>query len=272
MVMTDVPASVFRALRDRPGRGDDVLRFDAGRLEIALPGGPPTDVRPVPDGQWRETFLRLEGVTGRLYRDLRRAGDNRRVRLTHYDRTLEIEVATGSPHDYVSRLLFAFVSAWCEEFSIDVRPSGSATWWADGVPGVDPDDLPGLEADETFHVRSFEAVRGRDRLRIANGDPPPDLAVEVVFSSPLNGKERTYAALGVGELWVWRDDALTVRTLADGGEFMAAADSPNLPGFPFALAAGLIARRNEGSQTELLREFREAVRPAAGREESGAAG
>ena len=257
-----VSRAVYEALRDRPGRGGERLRFDpekrGGLLEIALPDGPPADVTPVPVGDWRETFVRLHEVPWSLYRELRHAGDDRRVRMTYYRRTLELEVVNGTPHEFVRTLLTNMVALYALARDIDTRPSGSATWWPDEIPGVAPDDLHGLEGDETFHIRSFETVRGRGALSVAAGDPPPDLAVEVVFSSPLNGKEIVYAALGVGELWVWRDDALNVSTLADGA-YAPADDSPNLPGFPFALAADLIARRDELGQTELLRRFRGAL-------------
>ena len=257
-----VPWRVYEALADRPaGSRAERYVYDRGLLEIELPNGPPADVVAPPPGGWREEFVRLHDVPGWVYEELAAIDGNEHVRLTYSDGTLEIEVPTGVAHERVSRIIGAMILAFADLRGIDFFVSGAATW----RPAADPPDPsagrrpPGLQGDETFHIRSFEAVRGVAEPSPAAGDPPPDLAVEVVFGSPLRRKREIYAELGVGELWVWERGALTASVLTDAGAYAPAADSPNLPGFPFALAADLIARRDELGQTELLRRFREAV-------------
>ena len=256
-----VPRDLYVELSDRPDRlRSERFTFDEGLLEIVTRGGE------APPGDWREQFVRLEGVPGQIYLDLLAAEGNEHAYFTYSDGVLEIEVPTGFPHENVAELLKALVVLWVVERNVEFRPTGSADLVLRGLPR-------GLRGDSSHYVRSVAAVAGRGEIDLDAEDPPPDLAVEVVFSSPLNRKEEVYAALGVGELWVWRDDALAVRTLDDGGGgYTAAADSPNLPGFPFALAADLIARRDEVGQTELLRRFREAVRPAADPTKAGGRG
>ena len=255
-----VPWDLYVELSDRPDRlRSERFTFDEGLLEIVTRGGD------LPPGDWREQFVRLEGVPGQAYLDLLAAEGNEHAYFTYSDGVLEIEVPNGFPHENVAELLKALVVLWVVERNIEFRPTGSADLVLRNLPR-------GLRGDSSYYVRNVAAVAGRGEIDLDAGDPPPDLAVEVVFSSPLNRKEEVYAALGVGELWVWRDDALTVRTLAEGGDYAPAADSPNLPGFPFALAADLIARRDEVGQTELLRRFREAVRPAADPTKAGGRG
>ena len=217
----------------------------------AAPAPPPAAQNHAPPTAvpWRETRTLLHGVPWELYRALGDLPHNRHVRLTYDRGTLEIEVTTGVSHESVSRLLFAFVSAFLDERQTSFRPTGAATW-------ARPDLTRGLEGDETFYIAGFDAIRGKDQPDLSAGDPPPDLAVEVVFSSPLLDKPAIYAALGVPEVWTWRDGTFTVRVLGDGGEYAVAEDSAALPGFPFPLAAALIERRADAGQNELVAEFR----------------
>ena len=252
----DVPGEVYRALREIDAhRGDVRLTYGGpsrgGWLEIERFAGPPADVTPPPPGGWREEFIRLRGVPGWVYLALLETEGNEHAYFAYSDGVLEIEVPNGFPHENVSELLKLMVGFFVVERNIEFRPTGSADLVLRGLPH-------GLRGDSSYYVRSVAAIAGRGEIDLDGGDPPPDLALEVVFSSPLNGKEAIYAALGVGELWVWRNDALTVRTLTDGA-YAPAGDSPNLPGFPFALAADLIARRDELGQTEALRRFRETI-------------
>ena len=228
--------------------GAEPPRAERPGSAVSAPPVTPVPARPVPV-PWAETRILLHGVPWELYERLRDLPENRHVRLTYDRGDLEIEVPTGVPHENVLWLLGAIIGEFAEMRDVEFRPTGSASW--------DRPDLPrGLRGDATFYIQHFDAVRGKDQPDLAAGDPPPDLAVEVVFSSPLLNKAAIYAALGVPELWTWRDGAITVRVLNEAGEYEPAADSRALPGFPFALAAGLLERRAEAGQNELLREFR----------------
>jgi hypothetical protein len=61
----------------------------------------------------------------------------------------------------------------------------------------------GLEPDEWYH---------RDRV----AGEVPDLALEVVVSSPLLDKLEVHAGIGVREVWVWKNGAIEVFTLRRG--------------------------------------------------------
>ena len=258
-----VPWRVYRALGGRPvGSRPERYVYHQGLLEIELPNGPPADVVAPPPGGWREEFIRLHDVPGWIYEELSAIEGNEHARFTYSDRALEIEVPAGVPHERVSQLIVALITAFAELRGPDFFTSGTATWRPTAPDDPAPrtnDRPPGLQGDQTFHIRSFEAVRGIANPSPEAGDPPPDLAVEVVFGSPLRRKREIYAELGVGELWVWARGALTASVLTPDGAYAPADDSPNLPGLPFALAADLIARRDELGQTELLRRFRGAL-------------
>ena len=200
----------------------------------------------------------LRGVTWGQYVALRAETDHTHLKLT-YDGPagglLEFEMPQGA-HDSVSRLLCLLVAAFAEERRIDLLPIGSLTQNRADV-------ARGAEGDESFYVASRPA--NPDHVDLDAGDPPPDLVVEVDVTSPSVSKLPIYAAFGVPEVWVWREDGITVRRLDEDGEYRRVGESTVLPGFSVALAADIAGRRTSAPQYELLAEFRAAVRDAATR-------
>ena len=201
-------------------------------------------------------MVTLTDVPWELYLALSDLPENRRARLT-YDATregglLEIEVPIGTVHETVLSLLRRLMEAWVEERRVPHRVAGQTTFQQIG--------LRGAEGDTAFYIQNFEAVRNREVIRLTN-DPPPDVAVEVVDTNPLDNKEPVWAGLGVPELWVWRRGTLSVRVRTpDGAGYEPADASRALPGFPFSLAETLIDRRTGADHGTLVREFRDAVR------------
>ena len=219
--------------------------------QLAAPP-PPTAAPPFarrPPLLHRPTVLR--GVTWAEYRGLREKTENEHVKLT-YDGPagglLEIEMPLGIEHESLSRLLMAFVLAFARVRGLPIRPVGSVT--------QSRQDLDrGLEADECFYLKTASQIRGKRRLDLSAGDPPPDLAVEVDVTSPGVSKLPIYAALGVPEVWVWADDAIAVRRLTDDGDYEIVPDSGELPDFPVAAAAALAARWADEDAGTLLGQF-----------------
>ena len=193
----------------------------------------------------------LCGVTWDEYEALRAKPENAHVKLT-YDGPngglLEIEMPLGLEHESLSRLIYRLISTYAERRGLRYRGVGSVT--------QSRRDLDrGLEGDESFYLKSEPAVRGKRRLDLAGGDPPPDLSVEVDVTSPGVAKLPIYAALGVPEVWVWSDDALTCHVLGDDGDYEERAESRELPDFPLATAADLLARWAEEPTDALAAEF-----------------
>ncbi|QDT15423.1 Uma2 family endonuclease [Alienimonas californiensis] len=213
---------------------------------------PQLDKRPAPR---RPTVLR--GVTWDEYVAMRAKPENAHVKLT-YDGPagglLEIEMPNGSLHESVGWWLGLLIAAFTEERRIAVRGVGSLTQSR-------ADLQRGLESDLCYYVASLPNLRDRNRIDLQAGDPPPDLCVEVDVTSLGVAKLPIYAALGVPEVWVWADETLTVHRRNGDEGYEVAAESGELPGFPVAFAAELIARRDEAEHFDLLKEWRSAVRP-----------
>ena len=199
----------------------------------------------------------LGGVSWDDYVRFRDDPANEGVRLT-YDQPsgrLEVGMPLGERHENVSRLLAALLFTFARVRRIPVKPVGSTTWRQSGVGGV--------EGDEAFYVTRFEEARGRigNVPDLDGGDVPPDLIIEVDVTSPGVDKLPIYAGIGVSEVWVWQEDAITAYRLGDEG-YQIVEQSVELPGFPLAFAAELAANRSDAATFELEEAFAERLRAA----------
>lgn len=78
--------------------------------------------------------------------------------------------------------------------------------------GFDPITLKmplkvGLEPDTCFYIDNREAILGKERIDLTV-DPPPDLAIEVDFTSITDIK--AYELLKIPELWIYRQEILII--------------------------------------------------------------
>ena len=202
-----------------------------------------------------ERRVLLENVSWETFRALRDEPANDHIRMTYDRGRLELLMTVSSSHAELSRLIEFLIEQFCLAQDRDWRSLGDFTVEGEAV-------ARSLEGDESFYIASVEAIRGKTVIDFAAGDPVPDLSVEVVVSNPLLDKPAVYAALGVSELWTWRNDALTVRALNDAGVYENRDDSPSLPGFPFAAAADLLRRRADLTKPDLRRAFLAALATA----------
>ena len=168
---------------------------------------------------------------------------------------LEIERPNGKLHENLSRLVCLLVAVFAEERELDIDPAGSVS--------LRREDLDrGADCDESFYVSSYGAMHGRDAnlLDLAGDDLPPDLVVEIDVTSPGVRKLPILAAMGVAEVWVWRDETLVARRLGPSGRYAVVGASSELPGFPLTFAAELLSRRGGPSPRQLCRDFRDRLR------------
>lgn len=122
-----------------------------------------------------------------------------------YDRG-ELEIVSPSfEHESVADIIAALVDRLAMELEIDMVSARSTTFKREDL-------LRGFEPDASFYFPENAAkVRGKQRLSLDTGDPPPDLVVEVDITSPSSSKLPIYARLGVAE--VWRHDGSRLATL-----------------------------------------------------------
>lgn len=195
----------------------------------------------------------LRGVPWSRYVSLRDEPDNNSVRMTYDRGTLEL-TTPARRREHVSRLLCQTVQAWTEERDVPLCTGGATT--------LRREDLGrGAEPDESFHMQNEAAVRAVGDLVLPD-HPPPDLVIESDATHSSLPKLPIFAALGVPEVWRWKNGTLVVLHL-EAGEYVERTDSRVLPGFPFDEARRLVAARATTNETALMREFREHVRTLA---------
>ena len=68
----------------------------------------------------------------------------------------------------------------------------------------------GLEPDKCFYIENRQAILGKERIDLTI-DPPPDLAIEVDFTSITD--VGAYESLKIPELWVYRQESLRIYLL-----------------------------------------------------------
>jgi Uma2 family endonuclease len=162
----------------------------------------------------------LQGVPWELYAALRDLEVNGAVRMTYDGGTLEMMSPSGQ-HENISKLIAQLVEAFTAELNIPRRSLGSTTWRRQDL-------YKGLEADECYYIRNHSLVSRRAQVELGH-EPPPDLAIEVIVRHGDVNKMAIYAALGVGEVWNWRNGKLQAYVLDENGKYRPSEMSWNLP-------------------------------------------
>jgi Uma2 family endonuclease len=180
----------------------------------------------------------LSEVPWWMYVALRDAlGDDDGTRMTYLEGALEL-MSPSILHEDVKTILARLLEVWAMERDVDLRGFGATTFRKEAK-------RRGLEPDECYTVGPI----GPDGI--------PDLAIEVVFSSPLIDKLEVYAGLGVPEVWVWRDGALVIHRRA-GDAYEESSKSAVLPNLDVALLARFITPN--ANQTQLAKAYQAALR------------
>lgn len=157
------------------------------------------------------------------------------IKLFYYKGQLEI-LAVSPEHEIFSRTICTLLAIYCAENDIEFAPTGSFTQEKEGIVSA--------QADESYFI-------GR---RITSNSPP-DLCIEVVFTSGNVKKLERYRVLGVAEVWFWEDGVLAMYRLgSDGYEKISA--SVVLPDLDTNLLCRCLLM---ASSVEAMREFRRGI-------------
>ncbi len=167
-------------------------------------------------------------------------------RFTYDSGVLEI-MSPSQPHEEDGRFFDIFVSAICEERQIDVRNLGSTTHRRQDL-------LKGVEPDCCFYIQHAQAIAGLRSIDLSIY-PPPDLVVEVDYTSPSLDRFPIYAALGVPEIWHWDDARAVIYRLA-AGHYEITAESLALSGVTAEIIAGFIEASRTLPRYEWMRRVR----------------
>jgi Uma2 family endonuclease len=171
----------------------------------------------------------------------------RRYRSTYSDGVLEV-IVPGNIHEAVKNGSSRLLETYSLATGFEIMGMGSTTF---------SDELAqkGLEPGECYYVNRSPQPLSK---QINDIDPidPPDLAIEVDVARSSVPREPVYAALGVRELWRWKDGRFTLLELVNG-RYVVTEASRLVPDLDFAAFEQFVKKTLDepGRQTAIAREY-----------------
>ena len=212
-----------------------------------------------------EQKVLLKNASWETYERLREERQERPTPRFFYDRGVLELVSPSTEHESISGVIASLIKELAVALEIDVFDAGSTTYVRRDLSG-------GFEPDESFYFGEQAAnVRGKKRIELDAGDPPPDLVVEVDLTSPSLAKLPVYARVGVSEVWRYSDGRLEVLGLQGaklGEDYKLLAQSPVLGTEERPLTADEIGRMVEEGSGMSYPEWVRKVRRWAGTSET----
>lgn len=195
----------------------------------------------------------LCGVWWETYEQLLANFDERSSPHFAYDEgSLEIMILSAR-HEVPNRTLALLIDVLAEEFGINVKGFGSTTFKRSDLK-------KGFEPDSCFYVQNEKLIRNKEEIDLAV-DPPPDLVIEIDMTSPSLNKFPIYAAVGVPEIWRYKDYNVTLYKLADD-TYTETAESLALPRVTGQIVTQFLAEGRTLERLEWLRRVRAWARQA----------
>jgi tetratricopeptide (TPR) repeat protein len=177
-------------------------------------------------------------------------GDNRSSRVAYDRGTLEIIMPTQT-HEYYKEIISFLVQELADEMGKDCEPYGSTTWRRKAKEA-------GAEPDNSFYIQNESLIRGRLDINL-DQDPPPDLVLEIDYTSKSLDRMPIYARLGVPEIWRYDEKVLRVYQL-ESGEYNEIDGSLAFEGFPAQEIPSFIEQNISAGRKVLRQRFRAWVR------------
>ena len=180
-------------------------------------------------------------------------GEDRVSRLAYDHGTLEI-MTPLLPHEHNNRLIHNLIVALAEELNLNLKSVGSLTCKR-------PDRMRGVEPDSGFYIQNEPLVRNNKQIDLAT-DPPPDLVVEVDFTSSSLDRLPIYADIGVPELWRYDEPVIQIYQLLEG-QYIPCTLSPTFANLPLTEIPRFLEESLKIGEIPMLRAFRAWVRQQA---------
>lgn len=194
----------------------------------------PDDARPAQD----HIVLLRNAAWSDYQRLLEMRGERSVPRIAYLEGALEL-MTPSRTHEWLKSLIGQLVEVWCLERGVEFNAYGSWTL-------EDKDAERGAEPDECY---VFGDVLNPQR---------PDLAIEVIWTSGGLDKLAIYRALGVREVWFWREGRLTIHAPRATG-YQEIGGSEVLAGIDLVVLASFLDRP---TASQAIREYRAALQIA----------
>jgi len=182
---------------------------------------------------------------------LRLKGDRSRPRMIYLDGTAWL-MAPSFLHERLEERLDHFVMELVVGLDIPCVPAGSTTLRRRRKRG-------GVEGDKTYYLANEARVRGKKKIQLKI-DPPPDLAIEAVYSHDADATVEVYRRIKVPEVWVCDETELVILVLQSNGRY---AESSTSAAFPFLSRDEIhewVTRPQTDSETKWIQDLRRWVK------------
>ena len=171
-------------------------------------------------------------------------GEKRNSRITYYRGTLEIMSPLAlheRPHRIIADILKTI---------LDIQ---GRNWEDFGSTTLKRPEIAGIEPDTCFYIQNADLMQGCTNLDLKQY-PPPDLAIEADVTSKTTLD--AYEAMGVPEVWIYRNQQLKIYLLSDKG-YTETSISPTFPDLPIIeLIPQLVQKAIDQGTSKMLRELR----------------
>ena len=197
--------------------------------------------------QFAETRTLLKNISWQTYKlMLAEMGSERQNRIAYELGMVEI-MTPLMPHENSNRLIEVFIGVMSEELGLEIKRTGSLT--------LTRDDLErGGEPDSSYYIQNESLVRGKENIDLAI-DPPPDLVLEVEYSSSAINKLALYASMEIPELWRFNGSILRVYILAEQ-QYTEVEYSPTFEPIPVKEIARFLQQAKVKGENTTTRDFR----------------
>jgi len=177
-------------------------------------------------------------------------GETRGSRIAYDQGTLEI-VMPLQEHEYFKEIISLLVQDLADELEMDYECLGSTTWKR-------RDRLAGVEPDNCFYIQNEPLIRGNLKINLLQ-DPPPDLFLEIDYTSKSLNRMPIFSRLGIPEIWRYENGILQIYHL-QSGEYIEAENSLAFPSFPVKEIPDFVRQNLKAGRRAIRRLFREWVR------------
>ena len=171
-------------------------------------------------------------------------GEKRRSRVAYFQGTLEIMSPLAlheRPHRIIADILKTI---------LDIQ---GRNWEDFGSTTLKRPQIAGIEPDTCFYIQNADRMKGCTNLDLKQY-PPPDLAIEADVTSKTTLD--AYEAMGVPELWIYRNKQLKIYLLSDRG-YAETSISPTFPNLPIIeLIPQLVQKAIDEGTSKMLRDLR----------------
>ena len=174
-------------------------------------------------------------------------GEHSVPRMVYLDGSVFL-MSPSFPHERFKKRLGIFVVEVVAGLKIPCVPAGSTTFRRRAKRG-------GVEGDQSFYFANEAKVRGKEALRL-QVDPPPDLAIEVVWTHDAAAATEVYRRFKVPEVWIYGHDELSILRLQPSGNYARSEQSTALPMLTAAEIASWIGRPQTETETDWILDLR----------------